>query len=327
MAVFVVAAALVFAAVEAMPEDPVSLRVKNPDPARVAEIRAALGLDDPLPQRFVRYVGDFVSGNWGESLISGRAVRAEVGVYFPATLELAVLAVALGTVVGLLLVLGSEATGWRWLQRLGAGLGALGLTVPIYWIGLLLVVGFAVGLGWLPVSGRYDFTLREPSGTGFYLLDTLTGQNAEGFGAALRHLVLPVITLAFYPAALIAGVLRGRLSDPRLQKLVVALRAKGLGPGRIWGWHVLRLLAPALITVMGTNAGGLMGGAVLTETVFSWPGMGRFLVDGVLNRDIFVISHGLLLVILLAFAAVSVADLLARWANPLTLHQVKGSDE
>ncbi len=318
LAVFVVASVLVFAAVESMPEDPVSLRVKNPDPARIAEIRASLGLDDPWPVRLGRHMTDFLSGNWGESLISGRSVRAEIATYFPATLELGVLALLLGTSVGMLLVLGSEATGWRGLQHGASALGALGLTVPIYWIGLVLVVVFAVFLGWLPVSGRYDFTLGQPQGTGFYLLDTALRGDGAGFVAACRHLVLPVVTLACYPAALVAGVLRGRLADPRLQKLVIALRAKGLGPLRIWGWHVPRLLAPALITVLGTHVGGLLGGAVLTETVFSWPGMGRFIVDGVLNRDLFVISHGLLLIILLAFVATTLADRLAALANPLT---------
>lgn len=326
LGVFLGASLLVFAAVQAMPEDPVALRVKNPDPARVAEIREALGLNDPWWAQYAHYLGSFVQGDWGQSLISGRTVRGDVATYFPATLELGFLATSLGVGFGLLLVLGSEALGWKWARRVARGLGALGLTLPIYWIGLLLVLAFAVRLQWFPVSGRYDFTMRPPEGTGFYVVDTLLGGHFEGFRAALRHLVLPVVTLALYPAALVAGTLQARLRDPRLQKLLVALRAKGLGPGAIWGRHILRLLGAPVVTVVGTNFGALLGGAVLTETVFSWPGMGRFLVEGVLNRDVFVISHGLLLVLLLAFAVVKGADRLARWVNPTAGHGESGEE-
>jgi ABC-type dipeptide/oligopeptide/nickel transport system permease component len=326
LAVFFGASLLVFGAVQAMPEDPVALRVKNPDPARVQEIRESLGLNDPWWEQYGNYLRDFVTGNWGQSLISGRAVREEVANYFPATLELGLLATLLGVVAGLMLVLGSEALGWKWTRKLAGGLGAIGLTIPIYWIGLLLVIAFAVRLNWFPVSGRYDFTLRTPNGSGFYLLDTLLAGNTEGFRATVRHLILPVVTLALYPAALVAGTLQARLRDPRLQKLIVALQAKGLGPVSIWGRHILRLLGAPVVTVVGTNFGALLGGAVLTETVFSWPGMGRFLVEGVLNRDVFVISHGLLLILLLAFIVVQGADRLAHWVNPVANQRGAGGE-
>lgn len=324
LGVFLLGSLLVFLAVRSMPGDPVALRVKNPDPERVAEIRAELGLDDPWWEQYGRFVADFVSGDWGRSLISGRDVFGEIRNYLPATLELGILATLWGTLMGILLVLGSEACGWRPLRRVAAGLGALGLTVPIFWIGLLFAVIFAVQLKWLPVSGRYDFTLVEPSGTGFYLIDTIL-VGGDAFGTALSHLILPVITLSLYPAALVAGTLRARLDDARIRMLIVALSAKGVSSLRIWGIHILRLMAAPVITVIGTNFGALIGGAVLTETVFSWPGMGRFLVDGVLNRDLFVISNGLLLVILLAFLVVSLADVGARWSNPVGLKR-KGVD-
>lgn len=310
--IFLVASLALFLAVEAMPEDPVSLRMKNPDPERVAEIRDSLGLNDPVAVRYGRFVVDFVTLDWGESLISGRAVREEVGRYLPATLELAVLGILWGSLGGAGLVLAGHATGWRWLLQPVRGLAAMGLTVPIFWIGILLILLFGVRLGWLPVGGRFDFQYTTPSGSGFFLVDSLVAGDLRSFRISLQHLALPVITLGLYPAAVVAGTLEARLNQSFVQRLVTALQSRGFHPLRIWGWHVARLVSGPVVTVVGTQAGALLGGAVLTETVFSWPGMGRFLVDGVLNRDLFVIQNGLLLIVVLALSLVTLADLLAR---------------
>ncbi len=310
--VFCLASFALFLALEAMPEDPVSLRVKNPDPARIAEIRKGLGLDDPWALRYLRGVREFVTLDWGRSLITGREVRAEVARCLPATLELSVIALLLGTLAGLVLVLGAHATGRRRLLQPVRALAALGLTVPIFWIGLLLILLFAVQLGWLPVGGRFDFSWPAPAGTGFFLIDSLRAGDFTAFRMTLRHLALPVLTLALYPAAVVAGTLEARLGEPFLQRLVIALRARGFSEARIWGRHVLRLVSGPVVTVIGTQAGTLMGGAVLTETVYAWPGMGRLVVDGVLNRDLFVIQHGLLLIVVLALALVTLADFAAQ---------------
>lgn len=321
--IFLVASFFLFLAIEAMPEDPVSLRVKNPDPERVAEIRDSLGLNDPWLLRYVRGVGDFVTLDWGDSLISGRAVATEVGRYLPATLELAVLGVVFGVALGLSTVLVAHATGWLWLLQPVRGMAALGLTVPIFWIGILLVLVFSVQLGWLPVGGRFDFAHVPPRGTGFLLLDSLLRGDAGAFGIACRHLVLPVVTLGLYPAAVVAGTLEARLGESFVERLVTALRSRGFSPARIWGRHILRLVSGPVITVIGTQAGALLGGAVLTETVYSWPGMGRFLVDGVLNRDIFVIQNGLLLVVVLALCVVTLSDALVRSMD----HQLMNTED
>ncbi len=309
--VFMAGSLGIFLAVESMPGDPVSLRVKNPDPARVTEIRESLGLDDPMPVRYVRGLGQFLTLDWGQSLISGRSVRAEVARFFPATLELSVLGILFGTALGTAMVLVAHATGRRWLLQPVRGMAALGLTVPIFWIGLLLVLLFSVRLGWFPVGGRFDFAYPVPTGSGFFLLDSLASGNLAAFWTSLRHLALPVLTLGLYPAAVVAGTLEARLGESYLQRLVTALRSRGFSPLRIWGKHILRLVSGPVVTVIGTQAGALLGGAVLTETVYSWPGMGRFLVDGVLNRDIFVIQNGLLLVVVLALLVVTAADILA----------------
>jgi ABC-type dipeptide/oligopeptide/nickel transport system permease component len=325
-AIFLIASFGVFLALEAMPEDPVSLRVKNPDPARIAEIRESLGLDDPWLVRYVRGVGDFITLDWGQSLISGRPVREEVGRFLPATLELSILGVLFGTTLGITMALVAHATGWRWLLQPVRGLAALGLTVPIFWIGLLFILFFSVKLGLLPVGGRFDFTYASPEGTGFFLFDSLLAGDLEAFWISLRHLFLPVMTLGLYPAAVVAGTLEARLGESYLQRLVTALKARGFSSVRIWGRHVLRLVSGPVVTVIGTQAGALLGGAVLTETVYSWPGMGRFLVDGVLNRDLFVIQHGLLLVVVLALIVVTCSDYLARRLDHQLTLRKEGDD-
>lgn len=309
--IFLTTSLFLFIALELMPGDPVSLRMKNPDPARIAEIRDSLGLNDPLWVRYGRGVVEFVTFDWGQSLITGRSVLEEVGRFLPATLELALLGLFFGVFLGTGMVLVGHATGWRWLLQPIRGMAALGLTVPIFWIGILLVLFFSVWLGWLPVGGRFDFTHVAPDRTGFLLLDTLLEGDFEGFLIAVRHLVLPVMTLGFYPAAVVAGTLEARLGEPFVDRLTTALRSRGFSPLRIWGRHILRLVSGPVVTVVGTQAGALMGGAVLTETVYSWPGMGRFLVEGVLNRDLFVIQHGLMLVVVLALFLVLAADFVA----------------
>ncbi len=317
LAVFFGASLALFLAIETMPEDPVSLRIKSPDPQRVAEIRGELGLDDHFVVRYLRYTGNFVTGDWGRSLVSGREVRGEIMNYFPATMELGVCAIALGILVGASFVIGGHASGWFWLRRVSSGLGSIGLIIPIYWIGILLVLLFAVKLEWLPVSGRYDFALPPPDGSRSLILSSLLRGDLALLGSTLRHLALPTLTLALYPAALVAGTLETRLDDPRVRLLVRSLRARGLSPWRIWCVHIPRLLSAPVVTLVGTQFGALLGGAVLTETVFSWPGMGRFLVEAVLNRDIFAIQNGLLLIILLSLVVVKSSDYLAKRMHPM----------
>ncbi len=314
--VYLVASLVLFTAVKLVPGDPVSLRLKRPDPVRVEQIRTELGLNDPLPQQYFHYATNFFRLRWGNSLISGRPVIDEMTEFFPATLELTLAALFVGIFVGIAVALASRWSRGIVLRKLAVVLGALGLTVPIFWLGLMFIVIGSLWLGWFPVGGRFDYSLGVPDGSGFLLLDGLRSGRADIFLSVLHHLTLPVLCLSLYPAALVCGVFRARLKDPRLLALVRALRAKGLSPAQIWFKHILFLLGAPIITVVGTNFGALLGGAVLTETVFSWPGMGRYLVEAVLNRDLFVVENGLLLVILLAFLVVNLADFLALVINP-----------
>nr|WP_267908258.1 ABC transporter permease [Cerasicoccus arenae] len=218
--------------------------------------------------------------------------------------------------MGLATTLLGEALPWGWAKKMPAVLGALGLTVPIFWLGLLMIIVGAVWCGAFPVSGQFNFMLDRPSGTGFLVIDSIRSGDGAALVSALHHLALPAFCLSFFPAAVVSGLLRARLHEPRWQRLVIALRAKGLSHAAIWLRHGLRLLGAPLIIALGTSFGLLLGGSVLTETVFAWPGMGRYLVGAVLDRDVFVIQYALLFVMFLIFVVVWGAELLAVALNP-----------
>lgn len=315
--IFALAGLAVFLAVRAVPGDPVGLRLKTPDPVRVAQERARLGLDRPVVVQWWMYQRGFLSGEWGTSFTTGRAVRDDFVEFFPATMELAVAALGLGLALGVATAVGAEAFLVGWLRRFSQLLGALGLTVPVFWIGLLALMVGSLLLGWFPSGGRFDLSLVPPPvRTGWMTVDAMLAGDPGALVDALRHLALPSLCLCLYPAAQISSVLRARLRDPKLVTLITSLRARGLGSFRIWLGHVARVTSAPVITAMGSNFGALLGGAVLTEMAFSWPGIGRYLVDAVINRDLYVVQNVLLFVLLLVIAVVFAADVLARLVNP-----------
>lgn len=324
----VVAGTVVFLAVHAVPGDPVSLRLKNPDPVRVAQERARLGLDRPLAVQWWWQQRDFLTGRWGESFNTGRSVRADFAEFFPATLELGLSGLVLGVLVGVATAVGAEVFDAAWLRRFSMLLGTFGLTVPIFWIGLLLLMLGSLALGWFPSGGRFDLAaVPPPVRTGFLTVDAVLAGDAAALQTAVAHLALPALCLSLYPAAQVCGVLLGRFHDPKLRTLVTSLRARGFGPLRIWTRHLARVMSAPLITVVGSNFGALLGGAVLTETVFSWPGIGRYLVDAVINRDIYVVEHVLVFVLMLVVFVVLAADVLAQWVNPVAARDLDDRED
>lgn len=325
--IYLIASMALFLAIRAIPGDPIALRLKNPDPVRVAQERERLGLDEPVVTQYVIYCKRFWTGDWGRSLLSGRPVREDVARFFPATLELSFCGLALGILVGVVTAVFAEVFNIGILRRISFFLGTVGLTLPIFWIGLLALIVGSLWLGWFPGGGRFDFSLIKPANvTGFLTIDSLLEGDLTKFAAAVNYLTLPAFCLSFYPAAQVCSVLRARLQDPKLNTLVAALRARGIGPVRIWVHHVLKVVSAPVITVIGTNFGALLGGAVLTETVFSWPGIGRYLVTAVLDRDLYVVQNVLLLVILLVVTVVFLSDFLAVLINPVATRDSEGED-
>lgn len=319
MLVFFLASLIVFSAVRAIPGDPVKLRLKYPDPVRVAAERERLGLDRPFPAQWWSFSRSFVSLDWGESLLSGRPVRDDVAQFLPATIELSLAALFLGVLFGTLTAVFAEVFQMSALRRLAFFMGTVGLTIPIFIVGLLSLVVGSLWLGWFPSGGRFDLGVIPPEvRTGLLTVDCLLAGDWSALGTALLHLALPASCLSLYPAAQVCGVLQARLQEERLRTLVISLRARGLGPVRIWSLHVLRIVATPVVTVIGSSFGALLGGAVLTETVFSWPGIGRHLVHSLLGRDVFVIENVLLLVILMVVVVVFLTDVISHLINPLS---------
>lgn len=306
-----------FTMINLMEGDPVSLRMKNPDPEKVAIERERLGLNDPAPIRYVHYITDFVTGNWGRSLITQRKVSDDIFDRLTATLELGVSAMILGVLMGVPIAMFSVSRGGIWIfKKLAHGVGVLGVVMPIFCLGLILMVIFSVWLEWFPLSGRFDFAYDKPSITGFLLIDVVISGRFDLLPIVFSHLALPVLCLSFYPAAVVVNVLQPRLQDPATRNLMVSLRARGFGVFRIWMKHMLKIGAAPLVTALGTNFGALLAGAVLTETVFSWPGMGTYLVHAILEKDVFVIENGFLFLIMLVFVVVLITDTLALALDP-----------
>lgn len=318
LSLYFFASLAIFAAIDAIPGDPVTLRFgKVVDEERVAIERSRLGLDRPYLERYVLSQKQFLSGDWGKSLSSGRATTADFHLFMPATLELSVCSMIVGVGVGVSVALFAALGTRPWIAFLANGIGSIGLVVPIFWIGILLLVVGSLWLGWFPMGGRYDLASLPPERiTGLLLLDALLSWDFEAFSLSFRHMVLPALCLSVFPAASVASVTCARLQEPELQAFIVALRSRGYSAARILWKHLLRISAGPTITVVGTSFGALLGGAFLTETVFSWPGIGRYLVGAILSREVFVAQNLLTFLVLLVILVAFVSDLVVMRLDP-----------
>ena len=273
--VLVVAFLLLYVA----PGDPVTAMVgQRADSATVARLRAELHLDDPLPVQFARYVDQIAHGQLGRSYVTDRPITADIAERFPKTLELAAAAMLLATTCGLTLGVLSARKPGGWIDRLALGIAYLGISFPVYWVGLLLILVFAVGLRWLP-----------PSGSG-----------------GLRHLVLPALALGMRSIAFQARVTRSSMLDALGADFTRTARAKGVREWGVVARHALRNALIPVITVVGLDFGSYLTGSILTETVFSWPGLGRYVVDAIARRDLPAIQ-GSVLFLSVVFVAVNLA--------------------
>lgn len=312
----------VFVLVRLIPGDPVLLMMgeRGLDPVFYQAALTRLGLDRPLPVQFLHYLQAIAAGDLGQSLVSQMPVWDEFRQLFPATLELTLCALLLASVLGLLI--GIVAALWRgqWIDHLLTGAALTGYSMPIFWWGLMLIMLFSVQLGWTPVSGRIDLAFDVPVRTGFMLIDSLFSPDEGAWRSALAHLVLPGIVLATIPLAVIARMTRSALLDVLREDYIRAARARGLSPVRIILRYALRNALLPIVTVVGLQLGGLLAGAVLTETLFSWPGVGKWLIDAIGRRDYPVVQGGILLIAVLMIAVNLVVDLLYAAINPRIRH-------
>jgi dipeptide transport system permease protein len=314
--------AVAFLFIHALPGDPVLLLSgeRGISPERYqAELRR-FGLDLPIWQQYLAYLGRLLSGDFGTSFITKRPVWNEFFTLFPATLELSlcaiVLAVAIGIPVG---VVAAVQRGRIIDQALMTG-ALVGYSMPIFWWALLLIIVFSGSLGWTPVSGRMGLTFFTPRVTGFMLIDSLLSGREGAFQSAVRHLILPSIVLATIPLAVIARQTRSAMLEVLGEDYVRTARAKGLPAWRVVGMHALRNALIPVVTTIGLQVGVLLTGAILTETIFSWPGIGKWLVDSIFRRDYQAVQGGLLLIALMVMLVNLAVDVLYGLINPRIRH-------
>jgi peptide/nickel transport system permease protein len=262
--------------------------------ARCDEIRVRYGLDQPVAVQYVQYMRTLLSGDLGDSIATKVAVRQELARAFPATIELALVAMVLAVLVGLPLGILAAAK-----HNTAADLGAMvlalvGVSMPVYWLGLMLVYVFALKLGWFPTNGRLTTGMHITSITHMYLVDSLLTGNWKAFRDALYHIALPAFALSTIPMALIARISRSAMLDVLGRDYIRTARAKGLHQSAVVGRHALANALLPVVTVIGLQTGFLLAGAVLTETIFAWPGMGRRVVEAIGGNDVPVVQGSVL---------------------------------
>ncbi|MCF2135097.1 MULTISPECIES: ABC transporter permease subunit [Mycetohabitans] len=313
---------LAFALIHLIPGDPIEVMMgeRGVDPQMHAEALHRLGLDEPLPLQYLHYVGRALHGNLGTSLITNTSVMDEFVARFPATLELSVCAMAFALLFGLPAGVAAALRRGSWLDHTVMGTALTGYSMPIFWWGLLLIMLFSVTLGWTPVSGRIAVEYDIPYTTGFMLIDSLLSTDEGAFKSAVSHLILPAVVLGTIPLAVVARMTRSSMLEVLREDYIRTARAKGLSPVRIVLVHALRNALIPIVTVIGLQVGTLLAGAVLTETLFSWPGIGKWLIDAISRRDYPVVQGGILMIATLVILVNLLVDLLYGVLNPRIRH-------
>ncbi len=313
---------LAFALIHLIPGDPVEIMMgeRGGDPEYLAEARHRLGLDLPLPVQYVRYLLKAVHGDLGASLVSNASVLSEFLARFPATIELSLCALIFALVIGLPAGISAALKRGSLLDHSVMTAALTGYSMPIFWWGLLLIMFFSVKLGITPVSGRIAIEYDMPSVTGLLLIDTLLSDGTGAFMSAVKHLILPSIVLGTIPLAVIARMTRSSMLEVLREDYIRAARAKGLSPLRVIVVHALRNALIPVVTVIGLQMGTLLAGAVLTETIFSWPGIGKWMIDAIGRRDYPVVQGGILLIATLIIGVNLFIDVLYSALNPRIRH-------
>ena len=321
---FVALMFVTFVAVRLVPGDPIEARTgeRGIAPERLAQLRHELGLDQPVWEQFLHYANGLIHGDFGVSIVTKTPVLQEFAILFPATLELAFCALVFAVVLGIPAGVLAAVKRGSFFDHSVMTVALAGYSMPIFWWGLLLIMFMSEYLGLTPVSGRMDLInyYFEPV-TGFMLIDSLLSDQEGAFGAAVSHLILPSIVLGTIPLAVIARMTRSSMLEVLGEDYIRTARAKGLTRMRVIVVHALRNAMLPVVTVIGLQVGTLLAGAILTETIFSWPGLGRWLIDALQRRDYPVVQGGVLLVATMIILVNLLVDLLYGVVNPRIRHK------
>ncbi|MCD2178296.1 ABC transporter permease subunit [Rhizobium sp. C1] len=307
-----------FLFIRLLPGDPIIAMAgeRGVTPQRYQELVQQFGFDKPMMLQYFDYLRGVLHGDLGTSITTKRPVLAEFRNLFPATLELSICAIILAVALGIPAGVVAAVKRGSWIDQTLMGTALVGYSMPIFWWGLLLIIFFSGYLGWTPVSGRISLMYFFPPVTGFMLIDSLLSGQQGAFSSAVSHLILPSIVLATIPLAVIARQTRSAMLEVLGEDYVRTARSKGLAPFRVIGIHALRNALIPVVTTIGLQIGVLMAGAILTETIFSWPGVGKWMVDAVFKRDYPVVQGGLLLIAGIIMIVNLLVDVAYGFINP-----------
>jgi dipeptide transport system permease protein len=309
---------LAFFLIRLVPGDPIETMAgeRGIDPARHAKLVQEYGFDQPVLVQYGIYIARVLKGDLGKSVITQEPVISEFAALFPATIELAVCAILFALLLGIPAGIIAAVKRNSVFDHGVMATSLTGYSMPIFWWGLLLILLFSVQLGWTPVSGRLSVQYYIEPRTGFLLVDSLLSDEKGAFLSALKHLVLPAIVLGTNPLAVIARMTRSAMLEVLGEDYIRTARAKGLPPLRVIGVHALRNALIPVVTVIGLQVGVLFTGAILTETIFSWPGVGKWLIEAINRRDYPVLQGGMLLLGVVVMTVNLLVDVTYGFINP-----------
>ncbi|MBS14808.1 MAG: peptide ABC transporter permease [Gemmatimonadetes bacterium] len=312
----------VFLMIQLVPGDPAQVILgERATPESLKLLRQELGLDQPVYVQLGRYLGGLLTGDLGRSIKSHTAVSDDLLARFPATFELTVVSMLFACAIGVSIGVLSAVRRGTVLDAIGMTASLAGVSMPIFWLGLVMIMTFAVDFGLFPVSGRTSAFTYIPTVTGLLLVDSLIAGDLAAFGDVLHHLVLPGITLGTVPAAVIVRMTRSSVLEVIQEDYIRTASAKGLSERIVIVRHALRNASIPVVTVVSLQFGYLLGGAVITETIFAWPGVGRWLLLAVHARDFPVIQGGVLVVAVTFVMINLMADIVYAWLDPRISYQ------
>lgn len=302
--------------------DPTSaLAGEHATPELQAEIREKYGLDDPIYVQYGRFLYQVVQGELGTSIFTKIPVMVELKQFFPATMELALAAMIIAVIVGIPLGVVAAYRHNSFVDLNTTVLALVGVSMPIFWLALMLLWVFGLKLGWFPTTGRIDTSIELTTITGLNIVDSILTLNVEALFSSLHHLALPAIALATIPTAFIARITRSSMLDVLNAEYVRTARAKGVLEFTVVNRHALKNAMLPVITVIGLQTGFLLAGAILTETIFAWPGMGRWVTNAIVARNFPVVQAGVLVFALIFVIVNIIVDISYAWFDPRIRYQ------